>query len=227
MNRIFMILVLVAVSAVPGTVALGAPKHHAPMTVARDAAGDWGSEIDTALSPIGDALGQDLIAAAIAAHPDTVDFSLTTTSLPEGAARLGAYTWDMQVDGQWWRLVNFICDPTQYVTDGTPPVSAPDSCAPDAGAGTYFEVMECGDDRVVNAFANCGYRAVVEATVDTGASTITISVPRSVMKIKRGSLITPMDVAGNSIDSGTAAPWGGAVALPGDVMSWTKPYRVR
>jgi hypothetical protein len=150
-----------------------------------------------------------------------------TTSLPEESDKIGVYAWDMRVDKKSWRLVNFLCDPTQYVTGAPPaPVEAPESCVPDGGAGPYFEVMECGDARVVNVFANCRFRSSVEAVIDTANATITIPVPKELMGIRSGTVIAPMEETGGTIDSGPLLPYGGATAFPADVMTWKKAYRV-
>jgi hypothetical protein len=220
--RLIALLVLGALIA-SSAVAFARPKH-APTVVAKDSAGDWGADIDPALGPVGEALGQDLVSASIVAHPDTIDFSLATTSLPAEAARAGAYVWDMRVDKTWWRLSSFVCDPSEYVS-ATP--AAPASCAPD-GPGVYFEVLECGTARLVNISANCSFRAAVESVVDTAAATITVPVPSALIGAKPGTLISPMDAsASGAIVSGPVFPYGGSTVFPGDGMTWTKAFRVR
>lgn len=216
------LLLAVCVLALSTVVPAGA---KAPRTkvVATDVTGDWGADIDPQLAPVGAALGQDLVSASIAQSSATIDFSLTTTSLQDASPRAGVFVWDMTVDGDWWRLSNFVCDPSEYV--GATPTT-PDACAPPAGTGYYFEVLLCGGPRVVNVSANCSFRTTVEATVDTAAATITIPVAAELLGVHSGSRIAPMSDTGK-IWSGTAFPYGGSTGFPGDVMTWDKAFRVR
>jgi hypothetical protein len=219
----FAALLLLGTLATTNSIAVAAPKH-ATVVVAKDPAGDWSAHLNPALAPLGDTLGQDLVSAAITAHPDTLDFTIATTSLPDQTARAGVFVWDLRVDGQWWRLSSFTCDPTEYVS-ATP--AAPASCVPD-GDGLFFEVLECGTDRLVNISANCSFRAAIQAVVDTAKASITIPVGRDLLAVRKGTVITPMDaMQGGPIISGPLLPYGGSSTFPGDAMTWTKPFKVR
>lgn len=218
------LLLALALALVASPAAAGARRE---VKVAEDPAGDWAADLAAPASSAGDALGQDLTSAFIRKDAGDIAFSLAASALSDTSLRSGVYTWDFLVDGQWWRLTNFVCDGSQYVSAGTPPVAAPESCVPSADEGQTFEILECGVERVVNSFANCEVRAAVPAVVDATSGRVTVPVPAQLLNARRGSVISPAALPSGDISARPATPPGGAAPHPADTMEWSKPYTIR
>jgi hypothetical protein len=81
-----------------------AAKGRKPLTVGKDAKGDWGENAGAPeLAPLGAALGQDLVSAAIGiGKKKTINFIIKVTSLPPvgGTPEATRYNWDFTVDGK-------------------------------------------------------------------------------------------------------------------------------
>lgn len=212
----------VAVSLFAGSAT--AAKAKKPMTVGTDDAGDWGANVDQTISPIGDAMGQDLTKASISLDGKNLNFIITVNSLPPigGMPEFTRYTWDFNVNGKFTEIdgkfTNYsrgVCDPTSG------------QCPPprDPGMQPFFVRGNC----TVNE-ANitlCQELGIVEGQFDAGAATITVPVPLKLIGAKKGSKITPAtNIFGGSI-SATPSAFFTSSAMPLDTLSVTKTFVVK
>src|SRR5687768_4092552 len=102
------LLLLLAAALVSGLIApsgMAAKKKKGagPVVVAKDAADDWGSNVDAGLQPLGAGLGQELVEATIAPlDAKTVNFIIKVAGLPPtgGVPESSRYGWDFTVDGE-------------------------------------------------------------------------------------------------------------------------------
>lgn len=215
--------VVVALAAwSPGAVALKGKKRSGPVVVGTDDAGDWGSNAGLPVAPLGDVLGQDLVEASIGMiDAATIGFVIKVNSLPPagGVPEFSRYNWDITVDEEPFQITGAFTD---YLRGVCNPLHT-GTCPPpkDPGMAPFF--IRQGPCTVG---ADCFVRAVVNATFDPGAATITIPVPLEVLEAKPGSKIGP----GATLFGGTiyAAP---AVlvtqaALPNDTMVVGKTFVV-
>ena len=213
---------LVAVVIAPSTAAAKAPKAT---VVGTDPDGDWGSANDPAIAPIGDALGQDLIGAAISGDSKTVNFIITVNSLPPigGAPEVSRYIWDLNVDGEFVELdgkfTNYsrgVCDPTSG------------QCPPPRNPGMQPFLVR-GNCTVVEGsqVTTCEEMGIVQASFDAAAGTITIPVPGEMIGAKKGSKITPAaNLFGGTIAAAPSAFLTSA-ASPMDTLAVTKTFVVK
>ena len=150
-----------------------------------DPSGDWASDTgDPTFAPLGQQLGQDLVAAKIGRAGNNLFFVIGVTNLPSngGVPEVTRYLWELnvdgrliQLDGKWSNYSRGACDPTA----GT--------CPPprDPGMQPFF-VRACttyaGD-------VSCRELDVVQAIFDSQAATITIQVPMSLIGAKAGTQI--------------------------------------
>jgi hypothetical protein len=156
--------------------------------VGEDPRGDWGAAVDPTIGPIGDALGADLITAAIdASDANVVKFVIGVTQLPApgGTPEAVRYNWSMKVDrkhieldGKFTNYSRGICDPTAG------------SCPPprDPGMSPFFVRGNCA---VVGSVNQCTELGIVQASFDAAAATITIPVPLSMLGVTTCTDITP------------------------------------
>lgn len=173
----------------PSSLAAKKKKKSGPMVVATDPADDWGSNADGNLQPIGDGLGLELVEASIAmADASTINFILKVNGLPPtgGIPEIARYNWDFQADGVAYQLsgafteyLRGICNPN--VTGACPP-----GPPRDPGSAPFF--IRQGP---CNVGAACEEIALVHATFDAAAGTITIPVPLETIEAKPGSKIGP------------------------------------
>jgi hypothetical protein len=201
-----------------GNFASAAPKA---MVVGEDASGDWGTNVDPTLSPIGDALGQDLVGASISGDSKTINFIIQLNSLPPsgGVPEFSRYTWDLNVDGKFVELDGKFTNYTRGVCDPTA-----GSCPPprDPGMQPFFVRGNCAANEANVTI--CEEIGVVQASFDAAAGTITIPVPGKLIGAKKGSKITPgTNIFGGSI-SATPAAFVSSSAAPLDFMSVTKTF---
>jgi hypothetical protein len=182
-----------------------AQKKGGPKVVGTDDAGDWGSNTDPTLGPVGNALGQDLVEAAIQMDDmKTINFIIKLNSLPAsgGVPELSRYTWNFKVDGEDVELdgkfTNFsrgTCDPTSG------------ACPPPRNPGTqpFFIRGECGPAEGTSVTL-CKELGVVQASFDSSEATITIPVPAELIHAKPGSKIEPgQSIFGGSISAAPSA----------------------
>lgn len=214
--------------ALPGTaVAAKGKKKSGPQVVATDPVGDWGSNQDPALGPIGDVLGQDLVEATIQmVDKETLEFVIKLNALPPtgGLPEFSRYSWNFSVDGEPRELdgkfTNYsrgVCDPTSG------------QCPPprDPGSTPFFLRGECETiDATATSFVACEELALIEAAFDSAEGTITIPVSLEALGAKPGSKIEPMN--GTFDASITAAPSAFATygAFPMDKMIMDKTFVV-
>lgn len=199
-------------------------KASGPQLVGEDPSGDWGAGVDATISPVGDALGQDLTAASIAMNgTDKIDFIIKLNSLPPtgGTPEISRYTWDMNVDGEFVELdgkfTNYsrgICDPTSG------------QCPPprDPGMSPFFIRGDCAPNEANVTI--CKELGIVEAVFDAAKATITIPVPMELIGAKPGSKITGgTNIFGGSI-SATPAAFVTSSAMPLDTLTVLKTFVV-
>jgi hypothetical protein len=196
---------VLAAGLIPG-MAAAKGKKSGPVTVGTDDAGDWGCNQDCGLAPIGDGLGMDLTAATISmADAKTVNFVISVNSLPPsgGIPEIARYTWDMTVNGDFVEL------------DGKFTNYSRGACDPTAGCGSGYQPRDPGMSPFLvrgNCAANaanvtiCEDLAIIQATFDAAAGTITIPVPLETINAKAGSKIAPgTNIFGGSISAAPAA----------------------
>jgi hypothetical protein len=200
-------------------------KRRKPLTVGKDAKGDWGDNADAAeLAPVGAGLGQDLVGAAIGmGKKKTINFIIKVASLPPtgGMPEFTRYNWDFTVNGKGLELDGKF---TNYTRGACDPTSG--QCPPprDPGSAPFFIRGNCSS---VGTTVVCEELGIVHARFDAAKGTITIPVPMKLIKAKRGSKI-----AGGATDFGgtvAAAPSAFVSALdgPNDTLTVTKTFKVR
>jgi hypothetical protein len=208
--------------AAPASAAKKQPKG--PLVVGEDPSGDWGSNVDATLSPIGDALGQDLVAAEIGMDgTDTVNFVIKVNSLPPigGMPEITRYVWDFNVDGEFRELDGKFTNYTRGVCD---PTSG--QCPPprDPGMQPFILRGNCTTQSVGINLTVCEEFAIIKAIFDAGAGTITVPVPMEVLGAKPGSKIEPAaNIFGGSI-SASPAVFLTSGNFPMDTMAVTKTF---
>lgn len=222
MRTIFSIITVASIAAatmVPGGPASAAQKAT---VVGTDDEGDWGANVDDGLSPLGDALGQDLIEASIGmADKETINFIIKVNNLPPtgGVPEISRYTWDLSVDGDGYQLTGAF---TEFIRGVCNPLHT-DSCPPPQNPGPAPFFVRQGSCTVG---AECHVVAVVSAEFDAAEGTITIPVPLEVVGGKPGSKIAP----GATIFGGTiyavAAVLVAPTAAPHDTLMVEKTYVV-
>ncbi len=206
------------------TPASAGKKASGPQVVGEDPKGDWGESVDTALSPIGDALGQDLTSASMAMNgKDKIDFIIGLNSLPPtgGAPEVTRYSWylnvdgnEVQLDGKFTNFSRGVCDPT---SGQCPPPRNP-------GMQPFFVRANCAANEANVTI--CEEVGIVQGAFDAAAATITVTVPMELINAKRGSKITPgTNIFGGSISAAPSAFFTSS-AMPLDTLTVTKTFVV-
>jgi len=197
-----------------------------PIVVGTDPADDWGGNVDPTLAPLGDALGMELVEAAIEPKDaKTLNFIIKLNSLPAsgGVPEFARYVWTMtvddellQVDGKFTNYSRGACDPTA----GTCPPPRDPGTAPFAVRGN------CTDNG--GAAVTCEEIGSVNAEFDAAAATITIPVPLELLGAKPGSKIANGTQAGSNFSGIWAIPsaFVSQGNLPLDALVITKTYKV-
>lgn len=210
----------------PAVAAKAKKKKGGPMVVATDDAGDWGSSVDATISPIGAAIGQDLVEATIEmVDAETVEFVIKVTGLPPtgGIPEFARYSWDFTVDGEPYGMSgNF----TDYARGVCYPAHT-GSCPPPENPGPAPFYIRNGPCTIgAGGLGECNLMATVEATFDVATGTITIPVPAEAISVKPGSKIGP---GTNSVYGATIYASPAAVSstpnLPHDTMVSLKTYK--
>lgn len=211
--------VMAAALALPNATA--APK---PVVVGTDPAGDWGQANDPNIGPAGDAMGQDLVGAAISmADKTTVNFIIELNSLPPtgGMPEGSRYTWDMNVDGKFLELDGKF---TNYTRGACDPTSG--QCPPprDPGLQPFMVRTNCAANEANVTI--CEEVGIVQATFDAASATITIPVPMELMNAKPGSKITAgTNIFGGSISTNPSA-FVSTSAAPLDTLTVIKTFKI-
>ncbi len=206
------------------TPASAGKKASGPQVVGEDAKGDWGESVDTALSPIGDALGQDLTSASMAMNgKDKIDFIIGLNSLPPtgGAPEVSRYSWylnvdgnEVQLDGKFTNFSRGVCDPT---SGQCPPPRNP-------GMQPFFVRANCAANEANVTI--CEEVGIVQGVFDAAKATITVTVPMQLINAKPGSKITPgTNIFGGSISAAPSAFFTSS-AMPMDTLTVTKTFVV-
>lgn len=202
---------------------VGAQGKNKAKVVGEDANDDWGQAVDPTLAPLGDVLGQELVAASIGmADKKTVNFIITLNSLPPngGVPELSRYTWNFNVDGEFTELDGKY---TNYSRGACDPTSG--QCPPprDPGLHPFFIRGNCG---AVGSVTVCEELGKVEAVFDAAEATITIPVPLELINAKPGSKIEPgTNLFGGSISAAPSAFFTSS-AMPMDLLLVTKTFKV-
>lgn len=205
-----------------------AKKPKGPLTVGTDAAGDWGSNTDPGIAPLGDVLGQDMVGAEIGLAEDkkTLNFVIKLNALPPtgGMPEFSRYTWDFTVDGEERELdgkfTNYsrgVCDPTSG------------QCPPprDPGMQPFLVRGNCAVDNTTPvALTLCEELAKVQGIFDAAAGTITIPVPLDALGAKPGSKITGAPGTFGGTISAAPAAFVTNGTMPMDLLTTTKTYVV-
>lgn len=190
-----------------------------PVVVGRDATGDWGTNIDRKLSPVGDLLGQDLVAVALGmADATTVNFIIRVKSLPPwgGWPETTRYVWSFGVGRKQWVLIGKFTD---YTTGVCNPLYAGQDCPPprDPGMSPFKLLTECKEQDPVGSMSICQTeRALIHASFDAASGTITVPVPLKALDTRPGAGIAPPTLINDA--------WGGGVIAVPEVMSPTSAF---
>lgn len=216
---------VIAASLLAGPATVATAKAAKATVVGTDPDGDWGSNVDPGLAPLGDPLGQDLTGASISSDGKNVNFIMTLNSLPAtgGVPEISRYTWDFHVNGEYTEIdgkfTNYsrgVCDPTAG------------SCPPprDPGMQPFFVRGNCSLVEGTNV-QTCEEIGVVQGVFDTAAGTITVSVPMEMIGAKKGTKITPgTNIFGGSISAAPAA-FLTSGNFPYDTLAVTKTFVVK
>ena len=191
--------------------------HAAPKAkvVAKDAAGDWAHNHNTAISPAGDQFGQDLLEASIGmADKKTVNFIIKVGHLPPlgGTPELTRYVWSLDVDGKYVELDGKF---TNYSRGACDPTSG--QCPPprDPGSAPFLVRGDCVTNEANTT--TCKEIGLVHATFDASTGTITIPVSLELLRAKAKSVIK----AGSSDFTSNEQTGGAIVAIPSAFLSIT------
>lgn len=222
---VFLAVLLVGASA-------HARRGGSSVVVGMDPVGDWRVVDSAALAPVGEALGQDLVSASLKVSDEDLTFILKVSSLPDAEQSSGVFSWDFRIGKQLWRLTNLPCDPAEWIP---PPVAVPspntESCTPSsvgssAGPLASWDLMKCGQPRMVNIIFNCIHRAGVPALPDAASDSIAITVGRSLLQARSGDLLKPARVfEGGDVAVGPVAA-GSTLLRSSDVLKITKSVRL-
>jgi hypothetical protein len=208
-----------------GSVAQAAAKAKT-VTVGTDPADDWGTNVDATFAPIGNALGQELVKAAIAKKDaKTLNFIITVASLPAsgGVPEGTRYVWTMtvngkllQLDGKFTNYSRGACDPTAS------------TCPPprDPGSAPFMVRGNCTDNG--GTAVTCTEIGLVNGAFDTAKGTITVPVPLKLLGAKPGSKIAMGSQTGSGFQGVWAIPsaWASQGNMPLDELLITKVYTV-
>jgi hypothetical protein len=212
-----LIVGLTAAFVLPSSVATAKKKKKkgGVVKLGSDAAGDWGANVDANISPLGDALGQDLTGASMSSDKKNLNFIFELNSLPPigGAPEVSRYQWAFNVgsgafelDGKYTNYSRGACDPTSG------------QCPPprDPGMQPFMLRGNCVSGTVIT----CEELGIVQATFDAAKATITVPVPLKLLKAKSGS-----KVLGGAVTTSPAAFFT-ASAGPEDSLTVTKAYKI-
>lgn len=201
----------------------GAATPIAATSVGTDARYDWGTNWGPGLAKVGEALGEDLVGAEVAATSDTITFVFKVTVLPMTYANAGSvpgvpvYHWEMGVDG---RLV---------IVRGTFRPEDPGCVTSKCMTSTFVVQSNC-KTTAENSYMECEQLGRVPATFAQGPpGTITVEVPRELIGADDGTVIGPMrspfaEYVGGNLIATTVPPYSDAL-YPADWMD-TVPFRV-
>ena len=198
--------------------------------VGKDAKGDYGQNGpngDNSLSPVGEALGMDLLQASITGNAKKVNFQIKVNGLPPigGTPEAVRYVWGFTVNGKYAELdgkfTNFsrgTCDPTAS------------TCPPPRNPGMApFAVRGNCTTNEAN-LTTCKELGLVHAKFNAAKGTITIPVPAKLIKARGGSKIAPALSDFTSQAGGTVvaipSAWVSSTGFPADALTVTKTFRI-
>ena len=180
-----------------------------------DPAGDWGSNVDPGIGPIGNALGQDIIGAAIGSNKKTVTFVIQLNSLPPngGAPEVSRYQWAFNVNGNAFELDGKY---TNYSRGACDPTSG--QCPPPRNPGMQPFMLR--GNCVSGTVVTCEELGFVQGKFNATKASISIPVPLKLIKAKAGSKIF-----GGTITT-TPSAFFTASAGPNDTLTMGKTYKI-
>lgn len=218
---------LVAAALMAGSNPATAAKPKPPKVVAEDPAGDWDFQDNTAPSPLGNALGQDLLQGSIGMKDKkTVNFIIKVGSLPPtgGWPEVTRYIWSLSVDGKYVELDGKF---TNYSRGACDPTSG--QCPPPRDPGQAPFLIR-GDCETIENTTVCQELGIVQATFDASAGTITIPVSLELLRAKKRSVIGPGESTFSASIGGPiiAIPSAflSSAAFPSDAMLMTTTFKV-
>lgn len=228
-TKIFALGLVAALAATLTAVPSHAAKKKAPkpMVVGTDPAGDWGSNVNATISPLGENLGQDLVKATLfKKDAKTLNFIIQLSALPPtgGTPEFTRYTWEFTVNGRPMQLSGAFTD---YIRGICNPTYNPSKCPPPRDPGqTPFFIRE-GECAVgTDGIRPCEEKAHIKAAFDQAKATITVPVPMKAIGAKPGTKIGPgASLFGPALYSAPAvflAPTQG----PHDTLNILKTYKV-
>lgn len=216
------LLIIGLVGALSAPLGVASAKSKKPMVVGKDDAADWGANVDPTIAPIGDALGQELVGAAIGmGDAKTLNLIFQLNSLPPwgGIPESSRYNWDLVVNGKAYQVTGAF---TEFIRGTCNPLHT-DSCPPPQNPGTTPFFVRQGSCLVGE---DCHVVGIVSATFDPATATITVPIPLKLIKAKAGSKIGPgVSSLGGTIYAAPALLVSQA-SLPHDTMIATKTYVV-
>jgi hypothetical protein len=214
--------VLVVALMAPAVAAAAKGKKAKAQVVGKDDAADWGANVDASLAPVGDALGQELVGAAIGmANAKTLNLVFQLNSLPPwgGMPESSRYNWDLTVDGTAFQVTGAF---TEFIRGTCNPLHT-DACPPPQNPGPAPFFVRQGPCVVGE---DCFVRGVVSATFDPAKATITVPIPLKLIKAKPGSKIGPgVSTLGGGVYAAPALLVS-SPALPNDTMIVTRTFVV-
>lgn len=219
-----MVALVAATFGAPASMAGKKKAKSGPLVIGEDAVGDWGTNVDPTIAPIGDALGMDLVNATLEmADAKTVNFIIGLNNLPPsgGVPETVRYTWNFSVDDEAFQMSGGF---TEYIRGVCNPTT-PNTCPPprDPGSAPFF--LRQGTC-LVGADPDCTEIALLHATFDPAKGTITVPVPLEALKAKNGSKIIPGATNfGGTIYAATGV-FATVAALPHDTLAATETFVV-
>ena len=225
-----LLVMAVLVSGLIAPSGLAAKKKKAgPVVVGTDAADDWGSNVESALQPIGGALGLELVEATIApVDAETVNFIIKVAGLPPtgGIPEIARYGWDFTVDGEAIAMSGAFTDYLRGICYPAHTNTCPPNPPSDPGMQPFF--IRSGPCTVgAGGLGECNLLAVVNATFDAAAGTVTIPVPLEAIGAKPGSVIGPgVNATFGASIYGAIATVTASPAGPHDTMIVTSSFTV-
>lgn len=192
--------------------AVAAGNGQSPRTVGRDPVGDWGSNVHSALGPLGEPSGLDLTEALISREGQDFIFTFVLSSLPsDQPLPLSAYRWSFTInrevpDVSWHEIRQAAPDPSGQILFQVLNCATADTTTPVGGVST-------------NA---CEEAGAVPAKVDAGVGTISVAFPIDMLATKKVKRINPGGHLATS--SGVSVNGGGT---PEDELLTDRAFIVR
>lgn len=163
-----------------------APAHAKAVTVMEDAAGDAGNQ-DSGI-PGFDQMGVDLISGSLEKSGTDLVFTVTHAAMPAPGSmpEVARLMWHFGVDGEQFRVTAKSFDigkPDPIAMTGQERVGQ-------VYTAGVFRLETCTEDPQAITLINCNTLEYLEGAFDPAAMTASWNLPMSLVKAKKGSLIT-------------------------------------